>query len=413
MPAAPFRTTPVIALMAILAGQPPALHAQAAPDDTLHLSLAEVLTQVREEHPIWKAGSAKVLAARARAADRSSIYNPKISVSPDALSGARLELLQPIRWPWEGSALKAVGVQDVAAATNDAEADRRAVLLDAAQRFTDGLRSTRALTLAIEAESLAQHTVDQVAPGNRADSAADLAGLQVLISLDEAHRAGVRAQVQQTIAQARLAAVLGLNPGKPIVFEGELADIAPLTAPEGALASALATDPQSSRLEHEAERAGQEARVARARRWPAIELGPAVTVGKNNRLGLALGLIVPLWNRQRDAIRAAHAERDTAIAEIEVRHRELAALVTEALLTLTRAETELGLLRGGALARAARAELLAEQAAPQRGAYVLAWLAARQAYLGARGAELDLEWQAAQARVLLRHLTGSLAMEEP
>jgi hypothetical protein len=50
--------------------------------------------------------------------------------------------------------------------------------------------------------------------------------------------------------------------------------------------------------------------------------------------------------------------------------------------------------------------------APQRGTYILAWLAARQAYLGARLAELDLEWQAAQARLLLRHLSGSLVMEE-
>ncbi|HSE68523.1 MAG TPA: TolC family protein, partial [Gemmatimonadales bacterium] len=120
-----------------------------------------------------------------------------------------------------------------------------------------------------------------------------------------------------------------------------------------------------------------------------------------------------LWNRQREAIRAAHAERDTAVAGIEVRHRELRAMVLEAMVTLTRAETELGLLRGGALARTARANTLAEQAAPQGGAYILVWLAARNAYLEARAAELDLEWQGAEARLVLRSLTGSLVMEEP
>jgi hypothetical protein len=71
------------------------------------------------------------------------------------------------------------------------------------------------------------------------------------------------------------------------------------------------------------------------------------------------------------------------------------------------------LLRGRTLARAARALTLAEQAAPQRGPFVLAWLAAREAYLDARVAELDLEWQAAQARLVLRSVTGSLIMEEP
>lgn len=414
MHAPPLPAAPIIALLALLlAGLPAAGLAQGSPADTLRLSLADVLTEVREEHPIWKAGSAKVLAARARAAERSSTPNPRLTVAPAALTGVRLELLQPVRWPWEASALKGVGVQDVAAATVDAEADRREVMLDAAQRFADGLRSTRALMLAMEAESLAQHTVDQVAPGNGPDLDADLAGLQTLVSLDEARRATVRAQLRHTTAQARLAVVLGRNPGTPIAFEGELATVATLTAPEAALASALATDPRSARLEHEAERAGQEARLARARRWPSFELGPAVVLAGKSRLGLALGLSIPVWNRQRNAIRAARAERDTALARIDVRHRELSALVTEAMVTLNRAERELGLLRGGAMARAARAHLLAEQAAPQRGAYVLAWLAAREAYLEAREAELDLEWQATQARLLLRDLTGSLIMEEP
>jgi hypothetical protein len=135
---------------------------------------------VREEHPIWKAGSAKVLAARARAAERSSTPSPKINVATAALTDV---------------ALKPVGAQDVAAVAADAEADRRAVMLDAAERFADGLRSTRALAIAVAAESLTQHTVDAVAPGDRPDQATDLAGLQTLVTLDEAHRARVQAQL--------------------------------------------------------------------------------------------------------------------------------------------------------------------------------------------------------------------------
>ncbi|HSE46198.1 MAG TPA: TolC family protein [Gemmatimonadales bacterium] len=409
MHAAPFLAAPAIVVLVVLAGPPAAAQVQPSPADTLHLSLADVLTHVREEHPIWKAASAKVLAAQARAADRSSTPNPRLRVEPEALTAVRVELLQPIRWPWESSALKGVGVRDVAVATADAEADRRAVLLDAAQSFADGLRSARALTLAMEAESLAQHTVDEVAS---AVEPAELAGLQTMISLDEARRAVVRAQREQTIAQARLAVLLGDESDAPIVLGGDLETIAQLTAPEAALASALATDPKSARLGEEAARADQEARLARARRWPSFELGPAVTVGERTRVGLALGLILPLWNRQREAVRAAHAERDTALAGIEVRHRELRAMVLEALVTLARAETELGLLRSGGLARTARANTLAEQAAPQGGAYVLVWLAAREAYLEARAAELDLEWQGAEARLVLRSLTGSLVMEE-
>lgn len=413
MPAAPRFAVLLATLPLLLSGTPTSLWGQGGTADTLRLTLAMVLTQVREEHPIWKAGSAKVDAARARAGERSGMPNPKVNIAPAALTEVRIEVLQPLRSPWEGSALRGIGVRDVAAARADAEADRRGVLLDAAQRFVDGLRSTRALTLAMEAESLAQHTVNELAPGEGVDSTEDLAGLQTLVSLDEARRAGVRARLQHAIAQARLALVLGQNPGTAILFEGELAEVAPLTAPSGALVTALATDPKSARLEQEAERAGQEARLARARRWPALEIGPAITLGDKNRLGVALGISIPVWNRQRDAIRAAGAERDTALSGIAVRQRELSVQVTEALVTLTRAASELELLRGGALARAARANALAERAALQRGVYVLAWLAARKAYLDARAAELDLEWQAAQARLLLRSVTGSLVMEAP
>ena len=413
MRAAPLSAAPVLALLGLLAGRPATALAQGVSPDTLHISLAEVLTQVRDSHPIWKAGAARVVAARARAAERSSTPNPKISVAPASISEWGLQLLQPIRWPWEGSALRAIGVQDVAAASAGAEASRRAVMLDAAQRFADGLRSTRALALAVEAESLAQHSADAVAPGGVPDQAADLAALQTLVSLDEARRAAVRARLLHTIAQARLAVTLGHDPATPIAFEGELASIAPLTAPEAALASAVTADPTTSRLEHEAERAVQDARLARARRWPAFEVGPAVTLGDGSRLGVAFGFSLPVWNRQRAAIRAAQADRDTALARIDARHRELLALATEALTTLTRTDAELGILRGGALARAARAHTLAEQGAPQGGAYVLAWLVARKAYLDARMADLDLEWEAAQARLLLRSLTGSLVMEEP
>ncbi|MEO8636420.1 MAG: TolC family protein [Gemmatimonadales bacterium] len=408
--------SPVPSLMialVLIAGRPAAARAQSSLGDTLHLSLADVLTQVREGHPVWKAGSAKIIAARARAAERRSTPSPRISVATAALTDVRLELLQPLRWPWEGSALRAVGVQEVAVTTAGVDAARRGVMLDAARSFAEGLRSTRALLLAIEAESLAQYTVNRVAPGNRPGESNDLAALQALVSLDEARRAHVRAQLQHTINQARLALVLGQDPGAPIAFDGELVAIAPLTAPDAALASALATDPNSASLEHDAARADQEARLARARRWPTLELGPALTVGDRSRLGIAIGVSLPAWKRQREAIRAAHAERDTALAAIEVRRRELSALVVDALVSLRRAEAELSLLRGGALARAARALRLAEPAVPQPGVSILTWLAARDAYVHARAAELDLEWQAAEARVLLRTLNGSLIMEEP
>lgn len=99
------RVAPGLTILALLAGRPATALAQGGATDTLRLSLAEVLTQVREEPPIWKAGSARVSAARARAAEQSSYHTPSVHIATARLTESRLELLQPLRWPWEGSAL--------------------------------------------------------------------------------------------------------------------------------------------------------------------------------------------------------------------------------------------------------------------------------------------------------------------
>jgi outer membrane protein TolC len=59
-------------------------------------------------------------------------------------------------------------------------------------------------------------------------------------------------------------------------------------------------------LQSEADRAAREADLARARRWPQLELGPAVTIGESTTVGLALGLSLPLWNRQSADPRGSH-----------------------------------------------------------------------------------------------------------
>ncbi len=143
-------------------------------------------------------------------------------------------------------------------------------------------------------------------------------------------------------------------------------------------------------------------------------MGPAagLSQGSTPTFGLALGIGLPLWNRQGAAIRAATADREAGLARLETRRRELAAIVLEATSTLGAAGQELGALRSGELARAQQAESLAARGVAQGGPYLAAWLAARQAYLDARRAELDLEWQAARARLLLRHLSGTLLVEE-
>jgi outer membrane protein TolC len=381
----------------------------AAAGDTVRLSLAAVLQRVQSEHPVSRAAAAAVRAAGARAAQLRRYANPAFEIEHATFSEVdNVALLQPIRWPWESAALGGLGAAEVTAAAAGAEVERRSLALDAAQRFVKVLRDERARALAVEAESLANSAVERTVAARNLGQVGDLALLQAQVSLDAARRSRVGAESELQASRAVLALTLGLEVDTPLVLEGDLASLAPLTAPESAFGIARVTDPESSRLEAEATRAEQEARLAQARRWPGLTLGPATNLGGAMKLGLSVGLGIPLWDRQGAAIRAATADREAALARRDARQRELASLLLEAWSTLTRTNRELTLLRSGELARAEQAVALAARAIQTGGPYVTAWLTARQAYLDAQRAELDLEREAAGARLVLRHLAGTL-----
>jgi outer membrane protein, heavy metal efflux system len=402
-----------VGLLGALLFQPSTVGAQARPADTLRLSLADLLARVTVEHPTVHAGIADVQAARARAAQLRRYANPSLDIEHLTFSEAdNVALLQPIRWPWESAALRDLGSAQVASATAGAEVERRAVALEAAQRFVDGLRAARALALAVEAESLAQGAVERAVAARQLGQVGDLAVLQAQVSLDAARRARLGSEADLQASRAGLIITIGVDPTTPIVLQGDLASLASLGTSDSTLARASVGDPEAARLQAEAERAAQDARLARVRRWPELALGPSGTFGTTTTVGLSVGLGIPLWNRQGAAIRAATADREAALARLDARRREFAVIVFAARTTVARTDRELALLRSGELARAAQAEALAARAMQEGGPYVVAWLTARQAYLDARRAELDLEWQAARARLLLRHLSGTLLAEE-
>jgi outer membrane protein TolC len=399
-------------LCVLASGRAGSLGAQSTASDTLHVSLANVLARARAEHPVGRTNAATISAATARAAALRIYENPRVEIDRTTFSDLdNIRLVQSIRWPAEGRALGGIGRAQVASARAEAAGRQSELALDVAQRYTDALRQTRMVTLAVEAESLAQRAVERAVTARQLVQTGDLTVLEVQVSLDAARRGRRSAEAGRDASVAALAILLGEDPKRPVGFQDDLALLAPVHEPDSLLTRALAYDPESGRLESEAERADREAHLAHARRWPQIEIGPAASIGENSTIGLTLGLSLPVWNHQTAAIRAAAADRDAALAQLEGRRRELAASVLEARATLARVEDELGLLRGGELVRAEQATLLAGRALEQGGPYLSAWLTARQAYLDARRAELDLEWQAARARLLLNHLAGTLSPE--
>jgi outer membrane protein TolC len=387
--------------------------AQTVGADTLHLSLVGVLARARAEHPVGRVNAATISAAQARAAALRVYENPRLEIDRTTFRDLdNIRLVQSIRWPAEGKALSGIGRAQVASAQAEAAGRQRGLALELAQRYTDALRQTSLVTLAVEAESLAQRAVERAVAARQLVQTGDLTVLEVQVSLDQARRGRRSAEAERDASVAALAIMLGDDPKRPVTFQDDLALLAPVQEADSLLPRALAYDPESDRLESEAERANLEVNLARARRWPQVEIGPAASIGQSTTIGLALGLSLPVWNHQTAAMRAAAADRDAALAQLETQRRQLAASVLENQTTLARVDGELRLLRGGELARAQQATLLAGRALEQGGPYLSAWLTTRQAYLDARRAELDLEWQAARARLLLNYLAGTLSPED-
>src|ERR1051325_901715 len=236
----------ILAALAVPAVLAPCLAAQ---HDTLRLTLSDVLARVRAEHPVARAGAANVRAASARAADLARCPNPSLDIERTTFSEAdNVALLQPIRWPWESSALRDLGRAEVAVAQAEAKRDARAVALDAAQRFADGLRDARTVALAIEAESLAQRGMQRALAARQLGQAGDLTVLQAQVSLDAARRARLSAEAERDASTAALGALLAQAPGTVIAFAGELGSIAPLAVLDSAHALTAAGDAEAALL---------------------------------------------------------------------------------------------------------------------------------------------------------------------
>jgi len=414
----------VVALVAAFNARPLSAQDSLPQNDTLHLTLATLLDSIQSSNPAIQQASHVTLAAHARRNALGRILeNPQIEVQHASTNSWQVYGLQPVPWPWQFSARKRFGDADIAVAHAEEQARTDSVALDAAQRFADALRSRAELALSAQAESLARAAVDRAVAARQLGQAGDLALLQARVSLDAARRERNTALERSRLAVANLAIVLGVPPDAPIIVEGDLGTLAPVTEPDsGFYAQAAGSDPELNRLEALSTRARREASMWRAQgRIPALSIGPTYGWTINNRppgtprikyLGLDFTIDIPIWHGRHAEVEAANEDRASAEQGHVARERELSIVVLEATSTLSRAERQLSALRGGELARAAQAESLASGALRQGGPYLAVWLAARQGLLDARRAELDLTWQAARARLMLQYLTGTL-LEKP
>lgn len=176
--------------------------------------------------------------------------------------------------------------------------------------------------------------------------------------LDMLRRETELARLRSVAASERLAllALVGLHPAAPVRFalEESVGHAEPQWPEDGALARHPRVLERLARVEASEEELHAEIR----KQYPEVSLGPAFGNEEgDNRLGLTLGLSLPLWNRNRRGIARAESGREeakqAALAEwrrlVGQRHtlarryedgKELERLIREARLPAARAAAE-------------------------------------------------------------------------
>jgi cobalt-zinc-cadmium efflux system outer membrane protein len=155
--------------------------------------------------------------------------------------------------------------------------------------------------------------------------------------------------------------------------------------------------------------AEQELRLAVAKQYPKISLGPTYEKDIEGSQGLGLGASVelPLFDRNQGDIAARLALRDRRRAEYVATLHELRARAFDARARLRLARTEIELQQTEVLPLVQRAETLFESALRARELSIFEWLTARTRAIQARKDLLDALTRYADAAVELDAATGA------
>lgn len=315
--------------------------AQTVPSDTLTVSLPQAVAIAIESSPDLAARSWDPVAVRGDARGASAFpFNPELlfeSRSPSAGIAQRYEAEVGIELEMAGQrGLRIDAAEEVVAAADSRFSDAGRLTLAEVERAYHRVVAAEqrlALLAAIEEsnERLAAAVRTQLAEG-------EVSLLEANLVAVEAARARARAVEQRaarTSAALELGRLLGVDPRTEIRTVGPAAQPereAPASLDE-ALGRARADRPDLRSNEQELERARQDERLARRERLPNLRLAALLTREDplvDPRLGVAVGLELPLFNRNQGATARRAAELSGARAELRATEARVRMEVQEA-----------------------------------------------------------------------------------
>ncbi|MCC6672631.1 MAG: TolC family protein [Planctomycetes bacterium] len=380
------------------------------------LTLGEANALALFSSPAVRAARAEARVAGAQVLQAGLLANPELFLGP-RISTQDSELIFPASLSWELPLWGKRAAESDGAAARSTESQMRVIeveletLLQVRTAFLrlDRLLREEAVLAAVSASGT--QIVEWVEGLARSGEVDAVSAYLARTERDEASAAleGVRAEAARS--RRALLALLGLLPDAPVTFTVDTTSYLPeLPDPDR---DALLSLPSLRAAEAAYAAAEAALRLEIGKQYPGIRFGPEFENDRGDAsIGLGLGITLPVFDRNRGAIAAAQESRVRAREGYVARLLEASHAEATARADLATAERLLRIHTGGALRNAEEATRALDIRLRTGRADVVEILAAQRAIARARTRMLELEEQAAAAR-LRAAVTGGLTLRRP
>ncbi len=380
------------------------------------VSLETVLQLARERAPAIAAARSRVSQAEERRRAATLLPDPVFSAGfgrgkprdgGAARSESSFEMSQSFPAPWGLRSRRTAGNAAIETATWQVDAVILDVLFEAkALYYEAALGAARADALsraAVDARTLNDLVARRVEVGEAPGADHLRTTVEALRAESEARAAAAQAEGARAALNRFLQGALGTG----FSFPSELdpSDLAP--APDSAVDLAVSRNPRLRAAQSRVETARSVVDVERAARLPGLEVSAFSSKELDRQAaGAAVGIAIPLWNRNKPGVGLARAELVEAEAELRALRSGIEADV-ERLVSRDRAACEIAVDYRVRILPAAGEALAVFQASLEQGeASLLQWLEARRSFLETLRAAYAAQLDAFVTRAELERLTG-------
>lgn len=391
-------------------------------EQSVPLSIDQLVTKTLASNPEVKFYEAEILAAKAGRKTAGRLPNPelsldlgrkRISTGNAAAEGLAysVTLAQPIEWAGRLGLRRAIANGDVSLAELGLEQFRS---------FLAGRVRVLGFSLALQQENTAAATEvsDRFTAVRDILVQRDPAGVAPMLesriiqaaAIGVQHRAG-NSEVDMQKALLELNQLMGRRADSPlIVRRTEFTPPAEVDL-ESLLAKAAANNFELRIRRAEIEQQGIKVELAKNERYPTFVIGPQFSqerAGDNETVaGIGISVPLPLWNNGTDKVDIAEARRLQASATLNAALRDVERQVTEATLILKTRRQRLEGWKPDTLQSLQEGATLADQHYRLGAVPVSSYLEMQDRYLEALEAINESKLSAMQAALDLEQLTGS------